>query len=114
MRWAAGWRVRVRRGGAPLVGLVDALREGAGVVDTWAAPTKTSSQNLAKIDPPEGFMGSKSAQNLMLMPNLLSDYVGYNVNLYILVVFWVHFVSIFRQAVSLSARRFVDLVEGWA
>ena len=26
-------------------------------------------------------MGSKSAQNLMRMPNLLSDYAGYNLNL---------------------------------
>ena len=30
---------------------------------------------------PEGFMGSKSAQNLSLVPNLLSDYVGYRLNL---------------------------------
>ena len=29
-------------------------------------------------------MGSKSAQNLMLMSNLLSDWVGYNLKLYIL------------------------------
>ena len=29
-------------------------------------------------------MGSKSAQSLMLMPNLLSDYVGYILNLCIL------------------------------
>ena len=34
-------------------------------------------------------MGSKSAQNVMLMPNLLLDYVCYNVNLCILVLFWV-------------------------
>ena len=31
--------------------------------------------------PLEGFMGSKSAQNLSLMQNLLSDYVGYKLNL---------------------------------
>ena len=32
-------------------------------------------------------MGSKLAQNLMLMPNLLSDYVGYILNLYSLDLF---------------------------
>jgi hypothetical protein len=32
-------------------------------------------------------MGSKSAQNLTLMTNLLSDYVGYKLNLYILSAF---------------------------
>ena len=47
--------------------------------------------NLAKINPPERFMGSKSAQNLMLMPNLLSDYVGCMLNLFILVLFWFDF-----------------------
>ena len=35
--------------------------------------TPPGSQNL----PPKVFMGSKSALNLTLMPNLLSDYVGY-------------------------------------
>ena len=36
-------------------------------------------------------MGSKSTQNLPQMPNLLSDYVGYNLNLSILGVFWADF-----------------------
>ena len=57
---------------------------------------KKSSQHRAKIDPPESFMGSKSAQNLMLMPNLLSDYVGYNLNLCILNLFCL-FASQFMQ-----------------
>ena len=48
-------------------------------------------QILAKIDPPESFMGSKSAQNLMLMPNMLSDYVGYNQILCISGLLWVYF-----------------------
>ena len=34
-------------------------------------------------------MGFKSAQTFMLMPNLLSDYVGYNLHLYILGLFLV-------------------------
>ena len=41
-------------------------------------------QNGPKIDTPEGFMGSKSEQNLTLMPNLLSDYMGYCLDRYIL------------------------------
>ena len=48
-------------------------------------------KNRAKVDPPEGSMGSKSAQNLRLMPNLLSDYVGYNLNLCILNLVGVYF-----------------------
>ena len=36
-------------------------------------------------------MGSESAQNLMLTPNLLSDYVGYRLNLYMLELLWMYF-----------------------
>ena len=36
-------------------------------------------------------MGSEPAQNLMLMPNLLSDYVGYLLNLNILDLFGIDF-----------------------
>ena len=42
---------------------------------------KQSSQNRTKLTPPERFIGSKSTQNLMLMPNLLSDDVGISVSL---------------------------------
>ena len=52
---------------------------------------RITSPNRAIIDPPEAFMGSKSAQNLMLMPNLLSDYVGYSLNLCIFCLFRVYF-----------------------
>ena len=37
----------------------------------------------------DSIWGSKTAQNLMLVPNLLSDYVGYSLNLSIFNVFWV-------------------------
>ena len=49
----------------------------------------TENRVWAKICPPEGFMRSKSAQNLMLMPNLLSDYLDYTRNLNILSRFYV-------------------------
>ena len=48
-------------------------------------------RNQAKIYPPERFMGSKSAQNVMLMPNLLSENVVYFLNRCILDIFWVDF-----------------------
>ena len=46
----------------------------------WGVLPPGPPQNLAKISPPEGFMGSKSAQNLTPMPNLLSDCMGYRLN----------------------------------
>ena len=51
----------------------------------WCLKPK-SAQHRANITPPECFMGSKCAQNLMLMPNLLLDYVGYILNLCIFAV----------------------------
>ena len=43
-------------------------------------------------------MGSKSAQNLSLMPNLLSDYVAYKLNLLILDFFFAIQTGILRAA----------------
>ena len=47
----------------------------------WA---KLNPQKWTQNQPPGFFMGSKSAQILTLMPNLLSDYLGYKLNLRIL------------------------------
>ena len=52
--------------------------EGDRVADSNMPP------KWAQNHPPEGFMGSKSTQKLTLMPNLLSDYMGYSLNLCIL------------------------------
>jgi hypothetical protein len=75
----------------------DGLGRVAFEIRTWLSVPKIdlkTTPNRAKITPPEGFMGSKSVQNLMLMPNLLSDYVGDSLNLFIFLLFCVYFGSI--------------------
>ena len=52
-----------------------------------AVPSASSAvfpQKCTQNQTPECFMRSKSVQNLTLMPNILSDYVGYKLNLIIL------------------------------
>ena len=78
--------VQVKTTSRPILGQI--VRPTLGLFHLRTPP---SYRIRAKINSSEGFMGFKSAQNLMLMPNLLSHYVGYNLNLYILAIFYVYF-----------------------
>ena len=70
----------------PTIGKAAVLEGSAGRLPTEeprhspVGKTKNHPQNRSKIYPPEGFMGSKSAQNLPQMPNLLLDYADYKLN----------------------------------
>ena len=88
--WFQSWRPQTKdSGGAPREGTGwRGILGRLGMGPTWGHPGSFLGASSSILDnpqlgfwvPPEGFMGSKSVQNLSLMRNLLLDYVGYNVN----------------------------------